>query len=534
MERRASVWRALGVAGMAGTLIAGTAACTRPSGEQRPLRAFIIGVRDDASPDDVADDGARHRGASVHARWKLALRGFAASMTDDDARTLAADSRVAFVEPDIEVTTQAQTVPTGISRIGAPGNANLRINGASDGAVDADVAVVDTGSDLSNPDLNVSTGVNCTTGSCRSGGAQDDNGHGSHVSGTIGAKDDGNGVVGVAPGARIVPVKVLGRTGSGSMANIVAGLDWVAANASTIDVVNMSLGGAGQSTALNNAVANLVNRGVVVVVAAGNSNRNASGISPANNPDVITVSALADYNGGPGGGGATTCRNAGADDRKATFSNWGSVVDIAAPGVCILSLKPGGGTAVMSGTSMASPHVAGAVAILASRNRPRDRAGVLALRQTLLGAGTGDWTDDASDGIREPLLNVGNASVFNPVMVGGSTTPPTSTPPTTTPGTTPTTAPPVTTPPTNANLTVTTSSLLLVWRLANLSWSGLPGTQVTVYRNNTAVATVANNGSHQDVAGLLVSSASYRVCAAGSTSVCTNTVTAAFSLFGGS
>jgi subtilisin family serine protease len=531
MERRASVWRALGVAGMAGALIAGTAACTRPSGDQRALRTFIVGVRDNASPDDVADDGARHRGASVHARWKLALRGFAASMTDDDARTLASDARVAFVEPDIEVTTQAQTVPTGVSRIGATTNANLRINGIADGAVDADVAVVDTGSDLSNPDLNVAPGVTCTSSSCRSGG-QDDNGHGTHVSGTIGAKDDGNGVVGVAPGARIVPVKVLGRTGSGSMSNIVAGLDWVAANAATIDVVNMSLGGVGSSSALNNAVANLVNRGVVVVVAAGNSNRNASAIAPANNPDVITVSAIADYNGRSGGGAGSTCRNAGGDDRKATFSNWGSVVDIAAPGVCITSLRPGGGTAVMSGTSMASPHVAGAAAILASRNRPRDRAGAIALRQTLLGAGTSDWTDDASDGIREPLLNVANPSVFNPVMVGGTTTPPTTAPPTTTPGT-PTTAPPVTTPPVNARLTVTTSSLLLVWRLANLSWSGLPGTQVTVYRNNTPVASVANTGSHQDVAGLLVSSASYRVCAAGSTSTCTNTVTAAFSRLGG-
>jgi subtilisin family serine protease len=520
MDSRRTVRRALGGIGVVVVLVAGTVACTRPAAQQAAMRSFIVGIRADASTDSVADERARS-GAQIGWRWRWAMRGFAASMSDDDARALSADSRVAFVEPDLELTTQAQTTPSGITRIGAQTNAALRINSVADGDVDADVAVVDTGTDIGNPDLNVGAGVTCVGGPCRAGG-QDDNGHGTHVSGSIAAKDDGNGVVGVAPGARIVPVKVLNSAGSGATSQVIAGLEWVAANAGRIEVVNMSLGGSGASTAMSNAVANLVNRGVVVVVAAGNSNRNASTISPANSPDVITVSALADYNGRGGGGGATTCRNAGADDTKATFSNFGTVVDIAAPGVCINSLKRGGGTTIMSGTSMASPHVAGAAALLASRTKPTDRTSVLALRQRLLAAGTTDWTDTSSDGVREPLLNVSNASVFNPVLVGGGTTPPITTPPVTTP-TTPTTTP--TTPA--INLSVAGTTTFGIFRVANLTWTGLPGSQVTVYRNNMVAVTVANTGSYRDIAGIFVPSASYRVCVSG-TSTCSATVPVTF------
>jgi subtilisin family serine protease len=527
MGPKGAIWRALGCAGVVVALAAATGACTK-QGQSRMVRTFIVGVKANASADSVADERSHQEDTQVSWRGRWALRGFVASMPEEDARALATDERIDFVEPDFEVTTQAQSTPTGISRIGAPANTALRINGVADGAVDADVAVVDTGTDIGNPDLNVGPGVTCIGGACRSGG-QDDNGHGTHVSGTIGAKDDGNGVVGVAPGARIVPVKVLNSQGSGSMSQIVAGLDWVAANADRIDVVNMSLGGIGSSTALNNAVTNLVNRGVVVVVAAGNSNRNAATTAPANNPDVVTVSAVADYNGRPGGGASATCRNLGTDDRKASFSNFGAVVDIAAPGACITSLKPGGGTAVMSGTSMASPHVAGAAALLASRMNPNDRAGVNALRQRLLGAGTQDWTDTSGDGANEPMLNVSNPSVFNPVLVGGPTTPPPSNPTTTVPNTPPpptTATPPPTTP--RATLSVTGTTTLLVWRVAALTWTGLPGSAVTVYQNGTAVASVANSGSYSLIAGLLVPSASYRVCATGSTSNCTNTVVVAF------
>jgi subtilisin family serine protease len=154
----------------------------------------------------------------------------------------------------------------------------------------------------------------------------------------------------------------------------------------------------------------------VFVVAAGNDDMNASGFQPANVADVITVSALADFNGLPGGGAASTCR-ADVDDTLADFSNWGSTVEIAAPGVCIYSTWKGGGYNTISGTSMASPHVAGAAALLASRNNPANRTDVLNISNTLRSTGNTNWTDDSGDGVKEPLLDVSNSSTYNPLWV---------------------------------------------------------------------------------------------------------------------
>ena len=179
----------------------------------------------------------------------------------------------------------------------------------------------------------------------------------------------------------------------------------------------VSLGCECSTSALDQAIASSVAQGVVYVVAAGNSDKDASTFSPANHPDVITVSALADFDGAPGGLGSPTCR-ADQDDTLADFSNWGSLVEIAAPGVCILSTWPGGGYNTISGTSMASPHVAGAAALLASgANKPTSQAGVFAIRDALVAAENVDWTEDSGDGAQEPLLDV---SDFAPAMVAGS------------------------------------------------------------------------------------------------------------------
>jgi subtilisin len=238
----------------------------------------------------------------------------------------------------------------------------------------------------------------------------DKNGHGTHVAGTIGALDNNAGVVGVAPGARIWSVKVLNAQGSGNMSDIIAGIDYVTANASSIEVANMSLGCECTSAALNTAISKAVAAGVTIVVAAGNSAKDSTTYSPANHPDAITVSAIADFNGLAGGGAASTCYS-DVDDTFANFSNFGAPVDIAAPGVCINSTWKGSAYKSISGTSMASPHVAGAAALYIAKNgKPTNATGVANVRSGLIGAGvsqtgTGGFIGDP-DSSHEPLLNV--------------------------------------------------------------------------------------------------------------------------------
>jgi subtilisin family serine protease len=375
---------------------------------------------------DAASVAIGH-GAIPEQAYSHALNGFAGQLSPRQVAALRADSRVLSIEADQVVSIADQTTPTGIQRIFAPGNGNIDIDGADDWRVDVDVAVIDTGIDASHPDLNVVSSTNCSGGapwrsSCKSGGT-DDNGHGTHVAGTIGALDNGTGVVGVAPGARLWAVKVLDSSGSGYMSWIVGGIDYVAANSNSIEVANMSLGCECASAAMNTAISNAVSKGVVFVVAAGNNGKDAGTFSPANHTDVITVSAVADFDGAPGSLADQTVSWSSCtendDDSLACFSNFGSMVEIAAPGVLILSTVPGG-YATYSGTSMASPHVAGAAALLASRTNPANKAGVETLRTTLMNAGNLNWTDDSNDSSKEPLLDVSNTTVFNPVMIAGS------------------------------------------------------------------------------------------------------------------
>lgn len=287
--------------------------------------------------------------------YTTVVQGFSAMLTPEELKNLEKDPNVKLIEKDklialdpVEVIPDnskndaplAQTTPWGIRAVG----------GFANGSTLTRVAwIVDTGIDLDHPDLNVSTSRSRTfvrTGR-DSRTADDLNGHGTHVAGTIAAKNNSIGVVGVAAGATVIAVKVLNQNGSGYVSDIVSGLDYVAQNGNNNDVVNLSLGG-GASTTLDNAIVGCANAGLIVCIAAGNSSAYAGNYSPArvNGTNIYTVSAH------------------DSSDIFATFSNYGNPpIDYCAPGVRVYSTYKSGRYATMSGTSMATPHVAGILLI---------------------------------------------------------------------------------------------------------------------------------------------------------------------------
>ncbi len=420
-----------------------------------PNRYIVVLKNSVAGPAQVARNQVQARGGKLGLLYRHALKGYSATLSSADAVALRRDPRVKYVTPDRRVEAFAQTVPRGIGRIFATQNDTLHINGEEDEWVDADVAVIDTGIDsFEQPELNLVAHTTCIPTDFGEvvTGCLDEEGtgahyHGTHVAGTIAAIDDGNDVVGVAPGARLWGVKVLSDWGSGAQSWIVAGVDWVTAHASEIEVANMSLGcgpllnevteemEACELPAVEEAIDASIDTGVVYVVAAGNSGVDAEYISPAHNPDAITVSAIADYDAAPGGLmdplSSQFCKEKvgeeddnGEDDELASFSNHGDFVDVAAPGVCIASTWLMGEVGTISGTSMAAPHVAGAAAILASKSNPEDREDVEAIRDTIVEESNSDWTDTSGDGIEEPLLDVGEESVFDAETIEGEPPPP--------------------------------------------------------------------------------------------------------------
>lgn len=409
--------------------ITGTAASVRAqAGPQYIPGRYIVTLHDEPGNDDIPGDMrnvdavSNRNGVSVIHKYGHARKGFAADLTPVALQSLQNDARVASIEQDQVVRLQgkpgsggsttpqpAQTIPWGIQRIAATTSSALAGNGV--GSVNVDVAIIDTGIDTTHPDLNVVGGKNFTSRSATN--YSDGNGHGTHVAGTVAAKDNTIGVVGVAPGARLWAVRVLDSTGSGTMSGVIAGVDWVTANASTIEVANMSLGG-GDSATLKSAIDKAVAAGVTFVVAAGNSSADARTSSPANstNSGVITVSALS------------------PDGTLAYFSNYGlnyaddagaeNGVDVVAPGVNVNSTYLSGSYTTMSGTSMASPHVAGTAALCKANNPTFTPAQVKAsvvqsAPAAYLGTGPGGvfgiapWsaTSGDPDAFYEPLVNAG-------------------------------------------------------------------------------------------------------------------------------
>lgn len=406
-------------------LLQGFSAYAKPEKDDKIPGQYIVVLKDDVKDVDfvAGDIEKKHRGARF-ATYKHSLKGFAVNMTSEEAEKVKKDSRVEFVSEDRAVNilgrlenaktvvSQAQVAPTGIKRIGAVSSTAKGLGIA--------VAVIDTGIDLSHPDIEaniLNSGKSCIR---QAKTAKDDNGHGTHVAGTIAALDNGIGVIGVAPKAKLIPVKVLDRNGSGTWSSVICGIDWVTANAVkfNIKVANMSLGGGGNSDdncgntngdALHKAICKSRDAGVTYVAAAGNGDAfgnplNASGFVPAAYDDaVITVSALADSDGLPGGAGAPT--SYGPDDTFATFSNFGSVVDIGSPGVSIFSTYKGGSYATLSGTSMAAPHVSGAVALYLNAN-PGSTWTSIRDGLKAIGEAVGFGHTDPSGLHPEPVVNV--------------------------------------------------------------------------------------------------------------------------------
>jgi subtilisin family serine protease len=286
----------------------------------------------------------------AHHVYSHALNGFSGRFTKNQIELLRSEPTVAYIETDQVVSIDAQVLPWGIDRIEADRSSTLAGNGS--GAItNVNAYVIDTGISQ-HPDLNYGGNVNFA------GGVNGDcHGHGTHVAGTIGAYDNSADVVGVAPGIRITGVKVLDCNGSGFNSAVIKGIDWVTANAVKPAVANMSLGG-GASQAVDDAVVRSANSGVFYAVAAGNSGTDACTTSPAR----------AGYNNGGVANGIMTTGAFDQDNRAASFSNYGRCVDIWSPGVNVLSTRLNGGLTTMSGTSMASPHTAGAGALYLSRN----------------------------------------------------------------------------------------------------------------------------------------------------------------------
>jgi subtilisin family serine protease len=318
--------------------------------------------------------------------YSAALSGFAARLPAAVIDRLERDPRVAYVEQDGPVRTFAQTVPYGIIKTGA--NASSTHAGDGTGTVsNVNVYVIDTGVD-GHADLNLVNHVNFT--GLLGGGNTDCHGHGTHVAGSIAAKDNTSDVVGVVPGAPITGVKVLDCLGMGSNSNVIKGVDWVTANARKPAVANMSLGG-GANTALDDAVRRSAASGVFYALAAGNDGADACGSSPARagagtNNGVLTVAAT------------------DSADAEASFSNYGSCVDIWAPGVDVLSTRDGGGTTTMSGTSMASPHGAGGGALYL-RGQPSASPSAVEAALKASAQSTGSSSKDGRPVLREYVGN---------------------------------------------------------------------------------------------------------------------------------
>jgi subtilisin family serine protease len=459
--------------------------------------------------------------------YTTAVQGFSVKIPPGQLKKLQNDPSVTYVEEDQIVTIIGTQPGVAASAIQATGTQPFpwgitRVNGGVTYAGTGRAWIIDSGIDLDHPDLKVDTdksrtflGTNTTP--------DDQNGHGTHVAGTVAAINNDFGVIGVAAGAPVVSVRVLDRRGSGTISGVVAGVDYVAANAQEGDVANMSLGG-GTSTTLDNAVKNAAVK-CKFAIAAGNDGKDANNYSPArvNGTNIFTVSAMDKY------------------DNWASWSNWGNPpVDYCAPGVSIYSTWKDGNYNTISGTSMAAPHVAG-ILLLGNietggyvNNDPDknpDPIAVVGSTETKTGSLTGTVTD-GTIGINGATVTIGNLSTntdsdgsysISKIPVGTYNVTATASGYTSLTENNITVSKDVTT-IVNFILTEITSSEISLTAIgskvkgvqkAELTWSGATGSHVKIYRNNVEIIT-DNDGSYTDQIGKVGGGTYiYKVCETG-------------------
>ena len=376
--------------------VAGGLVAAVPSAGAEQEHRYIVVLKDgivDAGTAAAAQQGSY--GLSVSTVYRAAVNGYAASMTASVAARLAADPGVDFVtlarefEKPLDPEPSTQVAPLWWLRIGGTASGDTEPEGDMH-SPGVNVAVIDSGIDGSHPDLNVRGGIDCSTGSPVRVEPTDDVGHGTFVAGVIGAKDNNEGVIGAAPGTPLWSVRVVNDAGVITEDMLICAIDWVTATRkdenpkNDIAVANISIGGPGTETAncgkgtdpMHYAICRSVRAGVVYAVAAGNSGQDFAGTVPATYDEVLTATAMADFDGKPDGLEAPVCGaedwsgRGQLDDRPAFFSNYASesadqAHTIAGPGVCMTSTAPGG-YSVAHGTSFASPAVAGSVALCIS------------------------------------------------------------------------------------------------------------------------------------------------------------------------